>query len=176
MARANTANPTNKSGFSGLVQSLKTDKMRSASCEFIDNHEQQPSGRTLNKLNETLDEDDESMNDASSSHTQPLENITEEQDTSNKRSRRIIGLSSFNTSQSSTISNMSRFDRSNKNPDTVSNSSKDVKSVKFKEPDCYQTTPNSPEKTGDSLKNQEQKLMLSLDKAMVSCDVDKELW
>ncbi len=143
--------------------------MRSASCEFIqdNNNNTSNNGRVLNKLNETLDEDDESINDASSSHTHPLDNIAEEQDTS-KRSRRVLGLSSFNTSQSSQISSMSKFDRLNKNPDTISNSSRDVKSVKFKEPDCYQTTPDSPGKKTDNLKNQEQKLIQSLDKALGS--------
>ncbi len=144
--------------------------MRSASCEFIQDNNNNSNGRLLNKLNETLDEDDESMNDASSSHTHPLDNITEEQDTS-KRSRRVIGFSSFNTSQSSQISNMSKFDRLIKNPDTISNSSRDVKSVKFKEPDCYQTTPDSPGKKTETLKNQEQKLIQSLDKALGSTPV-----
>ena len=65
------------------------------------------------------------------------------------------------------------------NLDTISNISNssraDVKSVKFKEPDCYQTTPDSPGKSITTKSSEEQKLMHSLDKAMISTPPSSEL-
>ena len=180
LARATTAGPPSKSrGFGNLVNTLTTDKMRSASCEFIDNnHTTINTGHTLNKLNETLDEDDESNYETSSNtHSMYINTnlLTDEAaaqlSPNDKRSKKAIGLSSFNTSQSSQVSNLSRVELLKKNFDTMSTSSHDVvKSVKFREPmdkpepqDTSSSTPNRK-----LLKNQEFKLMQVLDKALVS--------
>ncbi len=166
--RATTAGPTLKPTNSVTSADSQLKSNRSASYEFIDKH-QNDSPHNLNKLNETLDEDDESINDASS-HMQPPEMIGEEE--RNWRARRMLNMSSFNTSQSSNITQISNISKFNKNYDAVSNSSHDVvKSVKFKEPDQYQTSPqSSPSKVSNisNIKTQELKLLEVLDKAMVS--------
>lgn len=163
--RATTAGPSLKQTNSVTSVDSQLKGNRSASCEFIDK-QQNGTCHSLNKLNETLDEDDESINDASS-HTQPPEHIGEEE--RNRRARRMLNMSSFNTSQSSNITQISNVSRVNKNYDAVSNSSHDVvKSVKFKEPDQYQTSPPPSPSKVSSMKNQELKLLEVLDKAMVS--------
>jgi hypothetical protein len=149
----------------------------------------------LNKLNETLDEDDESNYDASSTtfdqqqqqhqqHQQPSqpEPALVSAMSNERRSKKIISNSSFNTSQSSQVSNMSRVEmlRNKYNQyDTISTTSQHdiVKSVKFKEPieksdqreqSAVDSAPSDLSPARKLLKNQEFKLMQVLDKALVS--------
>lgn len=105
--RATTTGPSLKPTNSVTSVDSQLKGNRSASCEFIDK-QQNATSYSLNKLNETLDEDDESINDASS-HTQPPEHIGDEE--RSRRARRMLNMSSFNTSQSSNITQISNVSR-----------------------------------------------------------------
>lgn len=167
-ARANTAGPSDhqsrSSGFAFLAHSLANDKLRSASCEYIDNNNQQSFG-AMNRLDETLDEVDEVQLEKSNrqllntiknkspspmppstaqqpQQQPPIIQITENTPPQANRSRRP-NLATFGALNTSTSSNTSRIEYLKKNFDNVSQDKSDiVKTVKFKEPE--KTKPDSP--------------------------------
>jgi hypothetical protein len=168
--RANTAGPSPRDqplasrgagtggSFAFLAQSLGSDKMRSASCEYIDNNNAQFGGSAgMNRLEETLDENDEviyaaaaaaanqKQNTASNNNNskappptiqvsdQSAQSINQQQQQTRSRKPNLSVFGSLNVS---TSSQSSRIELLKKNFDNVSQDKSDiVKTVKFKEPE-----------------------------------------
>lgn len=187
--RANTAGPSPREqvsagrggtaggAFAFLAQSLGSDKMRSASCEYIDNNVQFGTAAGMNRLEETLDENDEVIYAAAASAAanqkqniattnnnnnsskappqiiqvsdQPTQSNNQQQQT---RSRKP-NLSVFGSLNVSTSSQSSRIELLKKNFDNVSQDKSDiVKTVKFKEPE-KSTKPEDTVESNESSQN-----------------------
>lgn len=172
--RATTAGPSDRSG----LQVLTPDKLRSLSCEFIDNSSissmanNQTSNNKLRQLNETLDEYDEQNADNNSNIT-----ASSFSNYNGKRANKKINIAGLTTSPA--LNSMSKVEILRKNfSENANNSSQNseiVKTVKFKEPpekvspDQTDSETNSFEKSNLSINDQESKetkLMQALDEAI----------
>ncbi len=162
-ARANTAGPSpsggggsGSGGFASFAQSLKNDKLRSASLEYIDNNNTSYNSPLMNRLDETLDEVDEvnieKSNEINTNQkklntvslpTQPFQNkpqppppviqVTQEtppqqhlQQQQPQQRSRKPNLAVFGSLNVSTSSQSSRIEALKKNFDNVSQDKSDI--------------------------------------------------
>lgn len=145
LTRATTAVPSSMSDRSGLnedISSLSTDKLRSLSCEFIDNSLMMPNTKSnkmvfgFKELNETLDENDESYADnnsilTASSYSNAMNSESQQSKTQAKPVKKVFSLS---TGTGSKVEALRKNFMESTNNNTSTNSHEIVKSVKFKEP------------------------------------------
>jgi hypothetical protein len=162
LTRATTAVPTSLADRSGLnedINSLSTDKLRSLSCEFIDNQSSMMTNNMktnkmifgFKELNETLDENDESYADNNSILTASSYSNAPNSESQNmkhqpqiKSIKKVYSLSTGTGSKVEALRKNFMESANNANHEIV-------KSVKFKEPPEKNEQTNSNDSPTDSV-------------------------
>lgn len=140
--RANTAQPSDRKLLdAGSNNASTSEKLRSLSCEFIDNHASSSNSKALKQLNETLDEYDESDNSnitassysnaaPSRSKPAPQQQQQHQQQRPPPQKLNLVGFGSLNKVEML----RKNFMEHSSNWQQSTGSTEIIKTVKFKEP------------------------------------------